>query len=265
MLFLSPMVTAYILFVTAVLGLVMGSFLNCLAWRVANGESILKGRSHCAHCNHALGAADLVPVFSYLFLGGRCRYCGKKIAPRYMYVELLTAVCYIGIVLSCDVSFQALRFLLLASILITISLIDYDTGIIPDSLVIAGIVVFLALCPLPYPSLTLQAMVKGLVGGFSVSLPLLIIVLIADKLFKRETMGGGDIKLLFMIGLYFTWQLNILILILSCFAGIGFALATNRAKGGATIPFGPAIACSTYAAMLFGAQILRFYLGFFSV
>jgi Type II secretory pathway, prepilin signal peptidase PulO and related peptidases len=106
MLHLSAALTAYILALTALLGLVAGSFLNCLAWRLSHGESVLKGRSHCARCGHTLGAGDLIPVVSYLMLKGRCRWCGEKISPRYPLTELSSMLIFLGIVLRYDVTFQ---------------------------------------------------------------------------------------------------------------------------------------------------------------
>ena len=104
MLHLSPAITAYILVITALLGLVMGSFCNAWAWRLAHGESIARGRSHCAVCGHTLAARDLVPLLSWLTLRGKCRYCGEPISPRYPAVELVSGLHYVSILLRYDVS-----------------------------------------------------------------------------------------------------------------------------------------------------------------
>ncbi|MDD7254218.1 MAG: prepilin peptidase, partial [Firmicutes bacterium] len=93
-----PLLAGYVIVLAVVLGAVFGSFLNCMAWRMVHHESVLKGRSHCASCGHPLKAADLVPVFSYLFLKGKCRYCGEKISPRYMAAELVSAALWLGCV-----------------------------------------------------------------------------------------------------------------------------------------------------------------------
>ena len=98
MLFSTPLITGYSLLVTGLFGLVMGSFLNCLAWRLTHGESVLRGRSHCISCGHVLAARDLVPVLSWLFTRGRCRYCHERIPARYPLTELLCAALYLSVV-----------------------------------------------------------------------------------------------------------------------------------------------------------------------
>ena len=112
-----PVMLVYSCILAAAFGAVFGSFINCTAWRIAHGENFLKGRSHCAECGHALSAADLVPVFSYLFLRGKCRYCGKKISPRYMLTELLLAAAFVCFVLRFGISGETLRYMGLAVIL----------------------------------------------------------------------------------------------------------------------------------------------------
>ena len=120
MLYLTPALTVYILTVTALLGLVFGSFCNAWAWRIAHGESIVHGRSHCAVCGHPLSARDLVPLLSWLFLRGKCRYCGAPISVRYPAVELISALYYLSIVLRFGLSADALRLLILGSLLLKI-------------------------------------------------------------------------------------------------------------------------------------------------
>lgn len=132
MLYLSPPLTVCLLFFALTLGAVMGSFLNCAAWRLVHKESLIRGRSHCALCGHTLGAADLIPVFSFLALKGRCRYCGKPISWRYPAVEAVCALTYCTLLLRFDVSLPCLRFLILLSLLLFGALVDYEDGWIPD-------------------------------------------------------------------------------------------------------------------------------------
>ena len=147
----SPLLLVYCAILAAVLGAVFGSFINCAAWRIAHGESFLKGRSHCAECGHELKALDLVPVFSYLFLRGKCRYCGKKISPRYMITELLLAAAFVGIVLRFGISGETLRYLGLSVILLGLSLVDLETYRIPNGFIIAGIIWWAVTIPLVLP------------------------------------------------------------------------------------------------------------------
>ena len=130
----------YLCILAFLFGTVFGSFLNCMAWRIAHNESVLKGRSHCAVCGHTLGIADLIPVFSWLFLGGRCRYCKEKISPRYVAAEL---VCGCGFVLSFlryGVSWRTLQVIVLFCILLALSLTDFEIYEIPDRFILAGII-----------------------------------------------------------------------------------------------------------------------------
>lgn len=257
----SPALTAYLLLLTALLGLVMGSFLNCLAWRLAHGEAVSKGRSHCPACGHTLAARDLIPLFSWLLLRGRCRYCGGRISPRYPAAELVTALAYVSVAARYGLTLDALRGLVLLSLLIAASLVDLEEGWIPDRLVLAGIGAFVLLA-LP-DAAPLAALGRGLFGALAVTLPLLALVLLADRLLGRETMGGGDIKLLFMLGLYFDWRLNLLLLIAACLLGLMLALILGRARPGAPFPFGPALAAAAWFVLLAGRGVLDWYLGLF--
>ncbi|NTU89205.1 MAG: prepilin peptidase, partial [Actinobacteria bacterium] len=236
MLYQSVVITAYVLFVTVILGLCMGSFLNCAAWRIAHGESIAKGRSHCTSCNHVLGAKDLVPVFSWALQRGKCRYCREKISVRYLLVELLTAAIFISVVLKYGLSLTTVEMLMFVSVLICLSLTDLDDYLIPNRLVLAGIainlvfsVVFTFVGGFTWWSL-FAGLGQALIGGLSVALPLLFLTLIADKVMGKETMGGGDIKLFFMVGMYFSWQQNIFLLIVACVVGIVFAVISMKGK-----------------------------------
>ena len=105
--------TIYIIIISFIFGTVFGSFMNCLSWRYVNHESVLKGRSHCAVCGHELGAADLVPVFSFIFLKGRCRYCHEKISPRYVIVELITGLLFAVTAVRFGVGFDTVRYMAL--------------------------------------------------------------------------------------------------------------------------------------------------------
>lgn len=170
------------------------------------------------------------------------------------------AVVYLSILLRYDVSLQALRFVLLASILLVISLVDLETYCIPDRLILAGIVC--ALLPQEEQLWHMQ-LLHCLLGSLFIALPLLLLVQLADRILGRESMGGGDIKLLFMVGLYFPWQLNLFLLILACILGLALAMVLGKAKPGTPFPFGPAIAVAAWLVMLIGQPLLVWYLGLF--
>ena len=254
MLHISPLLTAYILTVTALLGLVFGSFCNAWAWRLAHGESIVHGRSHCAVCGHPLSARDLVPLLSWLFLRGKCRYCGAPISVRYPAVELLSALYYLSIVLRFGLSVDALRLLILGSLLLTASLVDLDTMELPDGLLLAAALAALLRLPDGWKS--------ALLGAAAISIPLLLLVLLADKLLGRETMGGGDIKLVAVLGLHFGALQTLFLLILACVLGLFLGAAMKKAKD-APFPFGPALALAGWFTALCGTSLVSWYLSLF--
>lgn len=263
---LSPGFTAYLLTITALLGLVFGSFLNCFAWRLAHGESVAKGRSRCPLCGHTLGAGELIPLLSYAALRGRCRHCGGKIPPRYPAVELLAMLVFLSLVLRYDFTLTTLRLLVFACLLLVIALVDLEIRQIPDRLLLAAIAWYLLTLPM-VSARPLSALWEGGKGAVLVALPLLLFVLLADRVLGRESMGGGDIKLFFTAGLYLGLPLNVLNLILSCLLGVIFGLACRpaRAEGEnpGAIPFGPAAAAGIWLTLLCGNAVLTWYLSFF--
>lgn len=264
MLHLSAGLTAYILFITALLGLVMGSFAACMAGRLAAGESTLRGRSHCADCGHALSPRDLVPVFSWAVLRGRCRYCGAKIPVLCPTAELLCAGAFLGLVLRFDVSLAALEGCILTVLLLTAALVDWQAGWIPDRLLAAGVCNFVLFSLIEGGG---AALLTGLLGGAALALPLLAMVLVMDRVLKRDSMGGGDLKLFFVVGLYFSWREALFILILCCLLGILFALVSKKTTGDPenpkAFPFGPAIAAGAYLSLLAAQPAVAWYLRLF--
>ena len=259
MLYATPVRTVYCVVLAVILGACMGSFLNCWAWRIVHGESVVKGRSHCDACGHVLSFRDLVPVVSYLASHGKCRYCGKKLSTRHLVAELSTAAVYAAILLKYDISLQTLEYILFASLLLGCAFADLEGYMIPDRFILAGIIlrpVFLLLC-----RESSSAWINSILGGVCVAGALLLIVLVYEKLRKVEAMGGGDIKLLFVTGLYLGWQLNILCLFLACILGILFGLIANRKKDSQTLfPWGPAITAAAIVTLLVGQPLLEAYM-----
>lgn len=257
--------TAYLLFLTAVLGLVFGSFGNAWAWRVVHGESIAKGRSHCAACGHPLATADLVPLLSFVLLRGRCRYCGEKISPRYPAAEALCALVFVSLALRFGFTPETLRLCILGFLLLVLSLADLESCIIPDRFLVlaaANFAVFALFGANPG-----SALLRGLIGGLSLFAPMLALVLLADRVLGRESMGGGDLKLLFVLGLYTGPARGLMLLILACAIGLLFALLPGvrgrDAENPRAFPFGPSLALAAWPVLLFGDAFLTWYLGLF--
>ncbi len=272
---MGPAMTAYICILAAVAGAVFGSFINCAAWRIAHGENFLKGRSHCAECGHVLGIGDLIPVISYLALKGKCRYCGKKISPRYMLTELFLAAAFVLLVLRYGASGEAVRYMGFAVILLGLSLVDLETYRIPNGFLIAGIVWWAVTIPFVQPGLfgregsffqpstlfldTGVSTLSGLLGGFLIAGIMLLMALVFDKVSGKESLGGGDIKLLFVVGLYLGFACSFFNLILSCILGLVFVAAMKKKR----IPFGPAISLAAYVTLLIGSFVINWYIGLF--
>ena len=250
------------------LGAALFSFMNVVAWRLPRGMDPLKGRSVCPQCGHTLGAPDLVPVFSWLFLRGRCRHCGAHIPARYLLVELLGGVLALGCTWRYGaayalpgglfgMSWAALLALAVCGILLSVSLIDAETQTIPDRLNLA-LAVFGAVSVLLSPADWLP----HVIGALCVSVPMFLLCLVIDGAF-----GGGDIKLLCLTGLYLGWMKNLLCLLLACALGIVFALVTLKRRGtegdARLIPWGPSISAAAILTLLWGDAITAAYLSLF--
>ena len=250
--------TLYITILAAVTGAAGGSFVNCLSWRLVRGQKVSKGRSCCPSCGHVLGVLDLVPVVSWFALRGRCRYCGAKVPAECFFTELLAGIGCCIVVYRFDLSVMSLRGILLGLILLTMALTDLHGWIIPDRLQIAGCLVFLVTAFfLPEP---MSHILRGLLFGTVLGGGMLLLSLLFDRLTGKESLGGGDIKLFFMTGLYLNsaWEL-LFYLILSCLLGLGFA-ALRRSQ---RLPFGPSIAAACFIMTLYGNVITRWYTGLF--
>ena len=256
MLSASPALAVYCCVLAALFGTCMGSFLNCMACRMLRGESVLRGRSHCDVCGHALSARDLVPVFSYLSSRDRCRYCGAKLFSRHVWAEGASAAVFVSLLVKYDISLQTLEAWLLASILLACAFADLEGYIIPDRFIAAGIVLFIG--HLFFASEPMKTAVDGALGGFAVVGVLLLLVHFMEKRMGREAMGGGDLKLLFVTGLFFGWKGNLFCLILACLIGIAWGLAAQRRSE--PILWGPSIALAAWVTALFGEQAVNWYL-----
>lgn len=256
--YLDTTALVYLLVLCVILGLCMGSALNCLAWRIANKKSWTKGKSICPACRHELHTRDLIPLLSYIFSKGKCRYCGEKISPRYPLTELGLAVIFVAVFLRYGFTLYTLDIMVLASCLFTLSLIDLDTMTIPDRFLIIP-----AVCQLVYAyyyggfASVWYALWHGLTLGGAV----LLISLFMDKVLKKESMGGGDIKLLFVLGLFLDLPECLLLLVFSCVLGLVIALLLRRSEK--AFPFGPALSAGMLLTLMVGAPIVNWYLGLF--
>lgn len=254
------LITAFLCFWLAVSGAVLGSFLDCAVSRWAAGEpGFLKGRSRCASCGHTLGIRDLVPVFSFFFRRGRCRYCGERIPAGCLASELAGALALAGLGLRFGPSRELAQWAVLAALLLALSLTDREKRIIPDGLLLAA-----AANRAAWFFLLGQGKGEILAAAAACAIPaaLLALVLVFEKLSGKEAMGGGDIKLLFVLALYLGWAEMLLTLLAACLLGLVWAALTGHGKGSA-LPFGPFLAAGAVLTVCCGGPVLAWYFGLF--
>ena len=247
----------YICAVAFLLGAVLGSGLNCLAYRIVRQQSWSGSRSKCPHCGETLRPLDLIPVVSFLMLQGKCRYCGTKLSLRYFLTEVLLGVCYVTLVLRFGLTLDTLSAMVLTACLLALSLVDLEIQIIPNRFLLIPAVVRLI-------QLTLQGRIlTGLIPAIVFGGGLLVLSLVMDKILKRDSMGGGDIKLMAVLGLYFSAPECLLLLIIACVVGIVVARVMMSVEEDAPFPFGPALSVAAYITLLIGQQITHWYLSLF--
>ena len=244
-----------------ILGLIVGSFSNVCIYRIPKNESIIYPASHCPKCNSPIKPIDNIPLLSYILLKGRCRNCKSKISIQYPIVELLTGLIYLIISLIYGLSVQTLIYIILSSALIIIAFIDLDQQIVPDVISLPGIVIgFIISFFVTYISFINSAL--GILAGGGI---ILIIGLAGSVIFKKEAMGGGDVKLAAMIGAFLGWRYIIISLFLGFFIGAlaGIILILSKIKSKEDmVPFGPFIVLGSFITILWGEKILSWYLGF---
>lgn len=233
-------------------GIVIGSFLNVCIYRIPLKESVSKERSHCMTCGYQLRWFDLFPLFSYLFLGGRCRKCKAKISVQYPIVEGLNGIFYVIVFLRYGVSIESLLYCLLFSALIVLSVIDFRTYEIP-----LGINIFILVLGLVRIGTDLKYWYTYVIGFFSVSVLLAIIYFVTGG----NGIGGGDVKLMAVSGLLIGWQLNLLSLALGCILGsIIHLIRMKVSKEGRVLAMGPYLSMGIAISVLFGNEMIQWYL-----
>lgn len=248
------------------LGIIVGSFLNVLIFRIPLKEDIAVERSHCMHCGHVLSWYELIPLFSWIIQGGKCRACKAKISVQYPIVEALNAILWIAVVWVWGLRWETVLFCICSSILIVLAVIDERTHEIPVGLNIAigilGLIrVALSLFGLSDAS---GPWYEYVIGAFVVSGLFLIIVLVT----KGKGMGGGDVKLMAVAGLLLGWKHILLAMMIGCILGSVIHLIRmnvgKKKNKSHVLAFGPYLAMGIYLTILFGDPIIRWYSGFFT-
>jgi leader peptidase (prepilin peptidase) / N-methyltransferase len=258
-----------------IFGSIVGSFLNVCIHRMPLGESVVWPRSHCPKCKKRIPGYDNIPFISYILLKGRCRHCKKLISPRYLLVELLTALTFLVFYNKFGLSYDFFFYSLFVCGLIIATFIDISHRIIPDEISIGGIILGfilssvrgLTLRPITFDLRPMATSFLGIIiGGGIIYLTGFIFDLVYFKLLKKppiqgetESMGGGDVKLLAAIGAFLGWKLALLTFFLAPFLGIVIGIVNLVTKKDHTIPYGPFLSLAAMLSLFWADKILRLF------
>jgi leader peptidase (prepilin peptidase)/N-methyltransferase len=241
------------------MGLCIGSFLNVCIYRLPESKSIVHPRSMCPNCDTLIPFYDNIPLFSYLWLKGQCRRCKVKISMRYPMVELLGGLVALGTYLRFGLTIETLIYYVFIAALLVVTFIDLDHRIIPDAITLPGIPICFA-ASFALPDITYKDALLGiLIGGGS----LFLVAWVYTILTKKEGMGGGDIKLLAMMGAIVGWQGVLFTIFVASLVGTlaGFAVMLQSRKGmKLAVPFGPFLSIGSITYIFFGTELVTWYL-----
>lgn len=240
-------------------GAVIGSFLNVCICRMPKNESVVSPPSHCPTCDYVLRWYDNIPIFSYLLLKGRCRGCGGRISPQYPLVELVNGLLTLALFLRFGLSLGFAVLFVFCSALVVVTFIDLEHQIIPDRITLPGIVLGFAVSFFIPQLGWLNSLIGILAGGGS----LLLVSMGYQAIAKRDGMGGGDVKLLAMMGAFLGWKAILFIVFVSSLLGsvIGLTVMFAKKKDSTlAIPFGPFLASAAVIYVFYGRRLIFWYL-----
>lgn len=247
-----------------IFGSIAGSFLNVCIHRLPKKESVLYPPSHCPKCNHGIPWYDNIPILSFLILRGKCRFCPSRISFRYFIVELLTGLLAVLLYSAFGLSAKFFAYSVFICALIVATFVDFDIQEIPDEISIGGTVLGLILA-LAMPSLfdtasryhsVLASFIGAVVGGGSIY----AMGVLGTIVFKKDAMGGGDVKLMAMIGAFLGWKLVMLTFFIAPLSGAIVGIILRMKDGREIIPYGPHLSLAAVIVMFFGSRILNVFL-----
>lgn len=257
---MDPLLTLQLFFyiILALLGLLVGSFLNVVIYRFPLEKSIIHPSSACVHCKTPISAIDLIPLLSFIMLKGRCRSCGNPISRRYPLVELLTAIIFTWTFFYFGLTPQFLQYVVFFCLLLVISFIDLDLSIIPNRLVL--ILFFWSVgWQIFYPPFPLFSAALGLLAGGGLFYFIAVL--------SKGGMGGGDVKLMAVLGFVAGWPLVLIVFLLAFLLGAAVGI-TMMIAGKKTrrdpLPFGPFLSISFFISIFWGVEIWEWYMQFIS-
>lgn len=249
-------------FLIVVFGAVIGSFLNVCIYRIPLNRSIMNPPSHCPFCGKLIKWYCNVPLLSFLLLRGKCHDCGRPIPLRYFFVELVTAIAGVLLFFAYSSSPQFFFYWVFTWILIVVSGIDVEHHVIPDALTVpaacAGFI-FFVLLRIDGSASFLMAAVNSSLGILAGALSMIVLGFIGEIIFRKESIGGGDVKLLAMIGAFLGWKLVILVFVLAPLFGGAAALVIRRRYRKMEIAYGPYLSLGAFMSALAGVHIMSLF------
>lgn len=249
-----------------IVGLIFGSFYNVVGYRLPNNMSIVFPASHCTNCKHKLKFYELIPVISYIFLGGKCKVCKERISIFYPFFELLTGILFLLSYLKFGLTLEFLIAITFISVLIIISISDVKYFIIPDEVLIVGtllIIVELIANVFINNISVFNGLVMPILNGLGAFAILYLFKALGDLIFKTESLGGGDIKLLFFIGLVLGFDMSIVTIFIASFIALPLSIVSLIKNNNNILPFGPYLSVAATIIMLTGLN-LNMILNFFT-
>jgi len=242
-------------FMILIFGVVIGSFLNVCIYRIPREESIAYPPSHCTNCNNVIKAYDLIPVISYIFLKGKCRFCKEKVSIRYPIIELITGVIFMTLYIEYGIGFTFVKYALFSCFLIVIGMIDFDTTDVYLKTTLPGIICGVVLLIIDWKlGIGFSTYIFGaLLGGGLISLIILL----------TGGMGWGDAEICLLCGIFLGLKLTAAMLFISFVLGgvIGVVLiATKKKSRKDYIPFGPYIAIAAIIVIFLGDNLVNWYI-----
>lgn len=238
-----------------VIGTIMGSFFNVIGHRLSKNESAIKPRSHCEFCGHILAWYELIPIISFLIQGGKCRKCRAKLSWWYPLIEIITGLFFVGCYLYYGFTYDLLLALIISSVLIITCISDFNYLVILDEVLVVS---SLAALVVIFLKEGFNGLIISLLSGLLMFFFMLMVKIVGDKAFKRESLGGGDIKLSLFIGLVLGYKLSFINLVLASFLALPVAFYYLIKLKDREVPFGPFLIISTFIIYIFSTQILEF-------
>jgi leader peptidase (prepilin peptidase)/N-methyltransferase len=252
-------------FIVFIFGSLIGSFLNVCIYRLPKEQSIVMPPSHCPECKAPIQWYDNIPILSFIILRGKCRVCKAPIRPRYLAVELITALLALALFLVFGLTPQFAAYAVLSAALIVATFVDFEIRAIPDEATVGGLIaglIFAAVFPSTFGEISrMRALFDALLGMAVGGIAIYITGLFGKVVFKKEAMGEGDVFLMAMIGSFLGWKLTLFTFFAAPILGLAQGIAAKLKKTGDYIPYGPYLSMGAIVAIFWGQRIIELMFG----